>query len=84
MLILQRYFDVDETFKKLIMHRLGGHLRNFSRKLRERYILPNQITPSQLNIERPAKYSAIVEASDWEAFVNFTSTESYQVLVIYI
>ncbi|KAL8240368.1 hypothetical protein R6Q59_013723 [Mikania micrantha] len=59
------------------MHRLGELLRNFRRKLRQTYILPNQNTPSKLN-EVPKKYSAIVKESEWVAFVNHTSTEEYQ------
>ncbi|KAL8266367.1 hypothetical protein R6Q59_003711 [Mikania micrantha] len=73
----KRYFDVDETVRKLVMHRLGELLRNFRRKLRQTYILPNQNTPSKLN-EVPKKYSAIVKESEWVAFVNHTSTEEYQ------
>ncbi|KAL8256253.1 hypothetical protein R6Q59_031320 [Mikania micrantha] len=74
---IKRYFDVDETVRKLVMHRLGELLRNFRRKLRQTYILPNQNTPSKLN-EVPKKYSAIVKESEWVAFVNHTSTEEYQ------
>ncbi|GKA26089.1 hypothetical protein Tco_0712198, partial [Tanacetum coccineum] len=53
-------------------------LRNFRRKLRQTYILPNQDTPSKLN-EVPAKYSAILKAEDWVNFVNYTATEEYKV-----
>lgn len=77
---MQRYFDVDETFRKLVMKRLGGLLRNFRRKLRQTYILPNQNTPSKLN-EVPAKYSAIVKYSEWVDFVKYTTSEEYQVLL---
>ncbi|KAL8243488.1 hypothetical protein R6Q59_009746 [Mikania micrantha] len=76
----KRYFDVDETVRKLVMHRLGELLRNFRRKLRQTYILPNQNTPSKLN-EVPKKYSAIVKESEWVAFVNHTSTEEYHVII---
>ncbi|GJY29869.1 hypothetical protein Tco_0405636 [Tanacetum coccineum] len=55
---ITRYFDVDLTVRKLVMNRLGQLLRNFRRKLRQTYILPNQDTPSKLN-EVPAKYSII-------------------------
>ncbi|GJR01113.1 ribonuclease H-like domain-containing protein [Tanacetum coccineum] len=51
---ITRYFDVDLTVRKLVMNRLGQLLRNFRRKLRQTYILPNQDTPSKLN-EVPAK-----------------------------
>ncbi|GJW48531.1 hypothetical protein Tco_0080177 [Tanacetum coccineum] len=57
-----RYFDVDLTVRKLVMHRLGKLLRNFRMKLREKYILPNLNTPSKLN-ELPAKYSAIEKSA---------------------
>ncbi|GJT44952.1 transposase, Ptta/En/Spm, transposase, Tnp1/En/Spm-like protein [Tanacetum coccineum] len=50
---ITRYFDVDLTVRKLVMNRLGQLLRNFRRKLRQTYILPNQDTPSKLN-EVPA------------------------------
>ncbi|GJS25364.1 hypothetical protein Tco_0453996 [Tanacetum coccineum] len=50
------YFDVDLTVRKLVMNRLGQLLRNFRRKLRQTYILPNQDTPSKLN-EVPEKYT---------------------------
>ncbi|GJT07095.1 hypothetical protein Tco_0841557 [Tanacetum coccineum] len=43
------YFDVNLTVRKLVMSRLGQLLRNFRRKLRQTYILPNQ---SQLDNER--------------------------------
>ncbi|GJS98150.1 hypothetical protein Tco_0819320 [Tanacetum coccineum] len=64
-----RYFDVDLTVKKLVMNRLGQLLRNFRRKLRETYILPNQNTLSKLN-EVPVKYSAILKDKEWVNFVN--------------
>ncbi|GJV14738.1 hypothetical protein Tco_1360061 [Tanacetum coccineum] len=59
-----RYFDVDLTFRKLVMNRLGQLLRNFRSKLRQTYILPNQDTLSKLN-EVPVKYSAILKAEEW-------------------
>ncbi|GJY76218.1 transposase, Ptta/En/Spm, transposase, Tnp1/En/Spm-like protein [Tanacetum coccineum] len=74
----KRYFDVDLTVRKLVMNRLGQLLRNFRRKLRQTYILPNQDTPSKLN-EVPAKYTAILKAEDWVNFVNYTATEEYKV-----
>ncbi|GJY03472.1 transposase, Ptta/En/Spm, transposase, Tnp1/En/Spm-like protein [Tanacetum coccineum] len=74
----KRYFDVDLTVRKLVMNRLGQLLRNFRRKLRQTYILPNQDTPSKLN-EVPAKYTAILKAKDWVNFVNYTATEEYKV-----
>ncbi|GJU09228.1 hypothetical protein Tco_1125658 [Tanacetum coccineum] len=46
---ITQYFDVDLTVRKLVMNRLGQLLRNFRRKLRQTYILPNQDTPSKLN-----------------------------------
>ncbi|GKB10743.1 hypothetical protein Tco_0844666 [Tanacetum coccineum] len=75
---ITRYFDVDLTVRKLVMNRLGQLLRNFRRKLRQTYILPNQDTPSKLN-EVPTKYSAILKAEDWVNFVNYTATEEYKV-----
>ncbi|GJS49434.1 hypothetical protein Tco_0599555 [Tanacetum coccineum] len=51
---ITRYFDVDLTVRKLVMNRLGQLLRNFRRKLRQTYILPNQNTLSKLN-EVPIK-----------------------------
>ncbi|GKB39162.1 transposase, Ptta/En/Spm, transposase, Tnp1/En/Spm-like protein [Tanacetum coccineum] len=73
-----RYFDVDLTVRKLVMNRLGQLLRNFRRKLRQTYILPNQNTLSKLN-EVPAKYSAILQAEEWVNFVKYTATEEYKV-----
>ncbi|GJZ17913.1 hypothetical protein Tco_0554036 [Tanacetum coccineum] len=61
---ITRYFDVDLTVRKLVMNRLGQLLRNFRRKLRQTYILPNQDTPSKLNEVH---------------FVNYTATEEYKV-----
>ncbi|GJT55512.1 hypothetical protein Tco_0990566 [Tanacetum coccineum] len=61
---ITRYFDVDLTVRKLVMNRLGQLLRNFRRKLRQTYILPNQDTPSKLNEVH---------------FVNYTTTEEYKV-----
>ncbi|GKC61211.1 hypothetical protein Tco_1088809, partial [Tanacetum coccineum] len=58
------YFDVHLTVRKLVMSRLGQLLRNFRRKLRQTYILPNQDTPSKLN-EVPAKYTTLLKAEDW-------------------
>ncbi|GJX76937.1 hypothetical protein Tco_0323748 [Tanacetum coccineum] len=60
------------------MNRLGQLLRNFRRKLRQTYILPNQDSPSKLS-EVLAKYSAILKAEDWVNFVNYTATEEYKV-----
>nr|GEX97498.1 hypothetical protein [Tanacetum cinerariifolium] len=74
---ITRYFDVDMTVRKLVMHRLGKLLRNFKMKLREKYILPNLNTPSKLN-ELPAKYSAIVKAEEWFEFANYTTTDAYK------
>ncbi|GKA21803.1 transposase, Ptta/En/Spm, transposase, Tnp1/En/Spm-like protein, partial [Tanacetum coccineum] len=74
----KRYFDVDLTVRKLVMNRLGQLLRNFIRKLRQTYILPNQNTLSKLN-EVPAKYSAILQAKEWVNFVKYTATEEYKV-----
>ncbi|GJX52855.1 transposase, Ptta/En/Spm, transposase, Tnp1/En/Spm-like protein [Tanacetum coccineum] len=73
-----RYFDVDLTVRKLVMNRLGQLLRNFRRKLRQTYILPNQNTLSKLN-EVLAKYSAILQAEEWVNFVKYTATEEYKV-----
>nr|GEX00588.1 hypothetical protein [Tanacetum cinerariifolium] len=73
----KRYFDVDLTVRKLVMHRLGKLLRNFRMKLREKYILPNLNTPSKLN-ELLTKYSAIVKAEEWVEFVNYTTTDAYK------
>ncbi|GJV01251.1 retrovirus-related pol polyprotein from transposon TNT 1-94 [Tanacetum coccineum] len=75
---ITRYFDVDLTVRKLVMNRLGQLLRNFRRKLRQTYILPNQDTPSKLN-EVPTKYTAILKAEDWVNFVNYMATEEYKV-----
>nr|GEX07062.1 hypothetical protein [Tanacetum cinerariifolium] len=74
---ITRYFDVDLTVRKLVMHRLDQLLRNFRMKLREKYILPNLNTPLKLN-ELPAKYSAIVKAEKWVEFVNYTTTDTYK------
>nr|GEZ08715.1 hypothetical protein [Tanacetum cinerariifolium] len=74
---ITRYFDVDLTVRKLVMHHLGKLLRNFRMKLREKYILPNLNTPSKLN-ELPAKYSAIVKAKKWFDFVNYMTTDAYK------
>nr|GEW48030.1 hypothetical protein [Tanacetum cinerariifolium] len=74
---IKRYFDVDLTVRKLVMHRLGQLLRNFKMKLREKYILPNVNTPSKLN-ELPTKYSAIMKAEEWVEFVNYTTTDAYK------
>ncbi|GJR61622.1 hypothetical protein Tco_1503784 [Tanacetum coccineum] len=51
-------YTISEPIGKLVMNRLGQLLRNFRRKMRQTYILPNQNTLSKLN-EVPAKYSAI-------------------------
>ncbi|GJR87241.1 transposase, Ptta/En/Spm, transposase, Tnp1/En/Spm-like protein [Tanacetum coccineum] len=75
---ITRYFDVDLTVRKLVMNRLGQLLRNFRRKLRQTYILPNQDTPSKLN-EVPAKYTAILKAEEWVNFVKYTATQAYKV-----
>ncbi|GJU82421.1 hypothetical protein Tco_1284786 [Tanacetum coccineum] len=75
---ITRYFDVDLTVRKMVMNRLGQLLRNFRRKLRQTYILPNQNTLSKLN-EVPAKYSAILKAEEWVNFVKYTATEEYKV-----
>ncbi|GKF24893.1 hypothetical protein Tco_0080787, partial [Tanacetum coccineum] len=72
-----RYFDVDLTFRKQVMNRLGQLLRNFIMKLRQTYILPNQDTLSKLD-EVPAKYSAILKAEEWVNFVKYTITKEYQ------
>ncbi|GKC40928.1 hypothetical protein Tco_1053312 [Tanacetum coccineum] len=74
----RRYFDVDLTVKKLVMNRLGQLLRNFKRKLRQIYILPNKNTLLKLN-EVPAKYSAILQVEEWVSFVKYTTTEEYKV-----
>ncbi|GKD52054.1 transposase, Ptta/En/Spm, transposase, Tnp1/En/Spm-like protein, partial [Tanacetum coccineum] len=75
---ITRYFDVDLTVRKLVMNRLGQLLRNFKRKLRQIYILPNKNTLSKLN-EVPAKYSAILQVEEWVNFVKYTTTEEYKV-----
>nr|GEU97524.1 hypothetical protein [Tanacetum cinerariifolium] len=75
---ITRYFDVDLTVIKLVMNRLGQLLRNFIRKLRQTYILPNQNTLSKLN-EVSAKYSAILQAEEWVNFVKYTATDEYKV-----
>nr|GEY14861.1 hypothetical protein [Tanacetum cinerariifolium] len=74
---LERYFDVDLTAKKLVMHRLDQLLRNFRMKLRYKYILPNLNTPSKLN-EIPVKYSTIAKLEEWVEFVNYTTTVAYK------
>ena len=80
---MQKYFDVEVTFKKVIMNRLGQLLRNFRMKLRERYILPNLDTPSKMN-ERPEKYTTIMSQEEWVEFVTYTSTEAYKVLISHL
>nr|GEV41875.1 hypothetical protein [Tanacetum cinerariifolium] len=74
---ITRYFDVDLTVRKLVMHRLRKLLRNFRMKLREKYILPNLNTPSKLN-ELLTKYSAIMKVEEWVEFVNYTTTDAYK------
>nr|GEU36203.1 hypothetical protein [Tanacetum cinerariifolium] len=74
----KRYFGVDLTVKKLVMNRLGQLLRNFKRKSRQTYILPNQNTLSKLN-EVSAKYSAILQAEEWVNFVKYMDNEEYKV-----
>nr|GEV74519.1 hypothetical protein [Tanacetum cinerariifolium] len=74
---IKRYFNVDLTVRKLVMHHLGKLLRNFRMNRREKYILSNLNTPSKLN-EIPAKYSAIVKADEWVEFVNYTTTDTYK------
>ncbi|GJS55591.1 hypothetical protein Tco_0628953 [Tanacetum coccineum] len=73
-----RYFDVDLTVRKLVMHHLGKLLRNFRMKLREKYILTNLNTPSKLN-KLQAKYSVIVKAEEWAEFVNYTTSDAYKI-----
>ncbi|GJY01077.1 transposase, Ptta/En/Spm, transposase, Tnp1/En/Spm-like protein [Tanacetum coccineum] len=75
---ITRYFDVDLTVRKLVMNRLGQLLRNFRRKLRQKYIFPNQNTLSKLN-EVPTKYSAILKAEEWVNFVKYMTTDKYKV-----
>ncbi|GJV48154.1 hypothetical protein Tco_1438366 [Tanacetum coccineum] len=58
-----RYFDVDLTVRKLVMNHLGQLLRNFRRKLRQTYILPNQNTLSKLN-EVPTKSKKEIEPDE--------------------
>ena len=86
LLILQRYFDIDDTYRKLIMQRLGALLKNYRRKLRERYILPDKDTPDIPKPTHlvPAKYTAILEASDWANFVEHTNSEAYKVYIFSI
>ncbi|GJW71509.1 transposase, Ptta/En/Spm, transposase, Tnp1/En/Spm-like protein [Tanacetum coccineum] len=67
-----------DEITRLVMNRVGQLLRNFRRKLRQTYILPNQNTLSKLN-EVPAKYSAILQAEEWVNFVKYTATEEYKV-----
>nr|GEV39530.1 hypothetical protein [Tanacetum cinerariifolium] len=74
----KRYFDVVLTVRKLVMNRLSQLLRNFRRKLRQTYILPNQNTLSKLN-EVLTKYSAILKAEEWFNFVKYTATKEYKV-----
>nr|GEX11996.1 hypothetical protein [Tanacetum cinerariifolium] len=74
----KRYFDVDLTVKKLVMDRLGQLLRNFRRKLRQTYILPNQNKLSKLN-EVPTKYNTILKAEEWVDFVKYTTIKEYKV-----
>ncbi|GJT05535.1 hypothetical protein Tco_0839997 [Tanacetum coccineum] len=74
---ITRYFDVDSIARGLVMHRLGQLLRNFRIKLREKYILPNLDTPSKLN-ELLKNYSAIVNAEEGAAFVNYTASNAYK------
>lgn len=80
---MQRYFDVDVTFKKVVMNRLGQLLRNYRMKLREKYILPNLDTPEKMN-ERPEKYSTIVTQEQWVEFVTYTTTNEYKVLISHL
>ena len=62
------------------MARLGKLLRNFRRKLTQKYILPNLETPSKLN-EAPTNYKTIIKADDWVNFVNYTASEEFKVLI---
>ena len=80
---MQKFFDVDVTLKKVVMNRLGKLLRNFRRKLMEKYILPNDETPSKLN-ERPEKYSTYIKVEEWVAFVTYTTSDEYKVLISHL
>ena len=62
------------------MNRLGQLLRNFKRKLTEKYILPNLETPSKLN-EAPTNYKTIIKADALVNFVNYTQSDEYKVLI---
>ena len=52
-------------------------------KLREKYIFPNLDNPSKMN-ELPQKYSAIVNTEEWDAFVKYTATDAYKVLISHL
>ena len=65
------------------MNRLGKLLRNYRMKLREKYILPNLDTPSKMN-ERPQKYSTIMTQEEWAAFVTYTASNEYKVLISHL
>jgi hypothetical protein len=80
---LQKYFDVEVTYKKAIMKRLGQLLRNYRMKLNQKYIVPNQETPSKLN-ERLEKYSKIMTPEEWAGFVTHTNTDEYKVLISHL
>ena len=62
---------------------LGKMLRNYRRKLKVNYILPNLNTPSKLN-EVPDLYNTIMKSEDWVEYVKYTTTEAYKVLISHL
>ena len=79
--ILQQYFNLHNTFRKSILHRLGQLLKNYRRKLQEVYILPDKETPTTPNPMNkvPKKYTTIIEDLHWADFVTHTNSNAYMV-----
>ncbi|KAI3845623.1 hypothetical protein MKX03_030486 [Papaver bracteatum] len=78
---LLRFYEIEETMRRQIMKYFGEHLRNFRRKLYEKFIVPNLGKPSKLK-KIPKPYRCIVNQEQWDGFVEWRLSDECKELSI--
>ncbi len=78
LLLLQEYYDLDESKKSYVMRRCGVLLRNFKSKMYQMFVKPHLHNPEKLrNVSK--KYRALVCQDDWDEFVKVRDSIDFKV-----
>ena len=78
LLLLQEYYDLDESKKSYVMCRCGVLLRNFRSKMFQRFVKPHLHNPEKLR-NVPKQYRVLVCQDDWDRFLKVRDSINFKV-----